>query len=713
MANLQICHPHMDKLLSPRSLAFVGANDKGNSCTLAMRTAIMLGFKGSIFPVNPNYDSIDGLRCYGSLLDLPETPDSVIVGAPADGALAVLAQAEKAGVPAATLYSAGFADSGTAAGMARQTQLLGVAKRSGMLVAGPNCMGALSFQRGFGGSFASLPGRIKVGGISIVSQSGGLINAFMELGYARDLAFNYLISAGNEAVVRTADYLDWLADDGGTKVIISCLESVKDGRAYLAALTKATARKPVVILKLGRSEAGQQATQAHTGALAASDEVFSTVCRRAGAVLVDNIDQALEAAAMLDRLSLPAGPGIVIFSTSGGATALTTDLADKIGLTCQPLQPHTNERLQSIYAAPRPFINPFDVGSYPLMAKGDNMTKTLQALADDDSVHMMACVMVVQRDLKGNRAGVYDQVRSFMANCAKPFAIIPEATLHWRDVPPDLGTHVAAGLLDGLIGLRALRDYADFRRRLSTRKPVAPGRPVSVPRRPGRSVLTEYESKRVLADAGLPVTREELARTVDEALSEAHRIGYPVAMKIQSPSLMHKTDVGGVILGIKDAESLQASFRRLMESEVVTAAGDVDGVLVQEMLADNVEVLVGMIRDATFGPVVVISPGGVLADLAGDAARLALAPFDEEQADELVASVPVVERLLAGFRGRPKADRAALVSLLAQFSQFAAGLDEAVIAVDLNPVGVLQEGRGVQIMDAAIELAIYESPLRS
>lgn len=697
-------HPRMEKLLNPRSLAFVGANDKGNSCTRAMRTAVALGFSGPIFPVNPNYDSIDGLRCYPSLLDLPERPDSVMVGAPARSAMDVLTQAEQAGVGAITFYSAGFSDAGNPAGIARQAQLLSVAERSGMLVAGPNCMGALSFQRGFGGSFASLPGRIKVGGISIVSQSGGLINAFMELGYARDLAFNYLISAGNEAVVHTADYLDWLADDDATKVIISCLESVKNGSAYLDALTKATARKPVVILKLGRSEAGQQATQAHTGALAASDEVFSTVCLSAGAVLVNSIDEALEVAAMFERMPLPDGDGVVIFSTSGGATALTTDIADRIGLACQPLQPQTNERLQNIYAAPRPFTNPFDVGSYPLMARGDNMTKTLQTLAEDDTVHMIACVMVVQRDMKGNRAGVYDQVRSFMAHSQKPFAIIPEATLHWREVPPDLGSHVASSLEEGLNGLRALRDYAGFRRRLATRKQIAPGRTISIARRRGRFALTEYESKKMLADAGLPVTHERLARTVEEALSAAQCIGYPVALKIQSPSLMHKSDAGGVILNIEDAASLQTAFRRMLESAAVTSASEVDGVLVQEMVSDAVEILVGMKRDPTFGPVVALSPGGVLADLLGDAARLELAPFDEEVADELVASAPVVERLLAGFRGRPKADRAALVSLLARFSQFAASIDQAAIAIDLNPVGVLPEGRGVRIMDATIEL---------
>ena len=368
------------------------------------------------------------------------------------------------------------------------------------------------------------------------------------------------------------------------------------------------------------------------------------------------------------------------------------------------MQPHTNERLQSIYASPRPFINPFDVGSYPLMAKGDNMTKTMQVLAEDDSVHMMACVMVVQRDLKGNRSGVFDQVRSFVANCSKPFVIIPEATLHWRDVPPDLGTHVAASLHDGLIGLRALSDYADFRRRLSTRAPAMAGSAVKLSRRPGRSVLTEYESKQALSSAGLPVTREELAVTVEEGLSAAERIGYPVALKIQSPELMHKTEAGGVVLEIRDADSLRELFRRLLDSAAAKEAGGIDGVLVQEMVADSIEVLVGMYRDPTFGPVVVVSPGGVLAELAGDAARLALAPFDEQGADELLASAPIVERLLAGFRGRPKADRPALVRMLAQFSQFVAALDPAVVAVDLNPVGVLSEGRGVQIMDASIEL---------
>lgn len=695
---------NIECLLDPRSIAVVGANDKGNSGARVIRGAVASGFKGPVWPINPKYEQLEGLACFPSLAALPAVPDVVAVNVPTKAALDVLREGAQAGVRAMIFFSGGFTDAGTPEGLARHKEMVAVAAECGMLVGGPNCLGILSFKRQFCASFASTPGPMKVGGISIVSQSGGLINAFMELGYARGLGFNYVISAGNEAVVNAADHLDWLADDDGTSVVVCALESVKDGASFRAALAKASRCKPVVMLKLGRSDAGQQATLAHTGYLAGSDAVFAALCAQHGVTMVENIDQALECAAMFDRLPLPQGDNAVIFSTSGGATVLTTDIATKLGMTFPPLTPATNARMQEIYGAKRPFINPFDVGSYPLMAKGRNMTATMRTLAEDSSVHLFACVMVMQRELKANRMDLFEQIKAFVPTCSKPFVLIPEATYHWNDFPPEIGVHVSASLQDGLIGLKSLQDYARWRRQMSDRQPAA-GPMLDIKPRDGRTVLTEYESKRVLAAAGMPVTREELAQSADEAAAAAARIGYPVALKVQSPALMHKTEAGGVELRLGDAAAVRAAFSRLTARARAHGVASLDGVLVQEMVSGGVEFLIGMKRDPTFGPVVVVSAGGVLVDLLGDAARLRLAPFDRRDAEAMLAGSPAAEKLLAGFRGQPPADRDALIDMIAAFAGLVTRLPADIVAVDLNPVIVLQRGRGAVIVDASIEFA--------
>lgn len=703
--NKPLRRANIECLLDPRSIAVVGANDKGNSGARVIRGAVASGFKGPVWPINPKYEQLEGLACYPSLAALPAVPDLVAVNVPTRAALEVLREGAQAGVRAMIFFSGGFTDAGTPEGLARHREMVAVAAHSGMVIGGPNCLGVLSFKRRFCASFASTPGAMVAGGISIVSQSGGLINAFMELGHARGLGFNYVISAGNEAVVNAADHLDWLADDNGTSVIVCALESVKDGAAFRAALAKASLRKPVVMLKLGRSDAGQQATLAHTGYLAGSDAVFGALCAQYGVTLVESIDQALECAGMFDRLPLPQGDNAVIFSTSGGATVLATDIATRIGMTFPPLSPATNARMQEIYGAKRPFINPFDVGSYPLMAKGRNMTATMQALIEDDSVHLMACVMVMQRDLKANRMDLFDQIKAVAPTCPKPFVLIPEATYHWREFPPDVGTHVAASLHDGLIGLKALQDYARWRRQgRGDGATQARGRPIAIAARAGLNVLTEHESKKILAEAGLPITREILAQSADEAAAGAARIGYPVALKVQSPALMHKTEANAIALGLGAEAAVRQAFDQVTAAASRHGVARIDGVLVQEMVSGGVEFLLGAKRDPTFGLVVAVSAGGVFANLLADAVRLALPPVGRAEAEAMIAGSPVAEKLLAGFRGQPAGDREALVSLIADFAAWVMRLPDEVAAVDLNPVIVGAKGSGVRIVDASIEL---------
>jgi acyl-CoA synthetase (NDP forming) len=269
-----MAHPHLAQLLAPSSLAIVGANDKGNVGARALKIAIAMGFPGAIYPVNPNYESLQGLPCYPSLAQLPIVPDAVAISVPIGGALAVLGEAADAGIPSAVMFSEGFADAGTAAGASRHEALRAIVARSGMAICGPNCAGLFSLQRRYAATFTNLPAGLLPGGISIVSQSGGLINALLELGRNRQLGFNYVISSGNETVVTGADYLDWLAEDNDTKVIIAIIEGIKDGARLRDALTRASGRKPVLVLKLGRSDGGKRATLAHTGSLAGRDDAF-------------------------------------------------------------------------------------------------------------------------------------------------------------------------------------------------------------------------------------------------------------------------------------------------------------------------------------------------------------------------------------------------------------------------------------------------------
>jgi acyl-CoA synthetase (NDP forming) len=698
-------HPHLAKLLSPRSVAIVGPNDKGNAGARALQNVVDSGFKGPIYPVNPNYDALDGRKCYPSLAALPEVPDSVIIAVPTASALPVVRDAETIGTPSIVLYCDGFVDLGTEEGFRRNAELMEIVNRTGMAVQGPNCMGTRGLRHGYSSSYGRNQNSIRAGGISIVSQSGGLINAFIELGDSRALGFNYMISAGNEAVVNAADYLEWLAQDSETKVIICIVEGVKDGARFRAALQRATRAKPVVVLKLGRSEAGQRATVAHTGSLAGREEIFAALCEQSGAALVETVDAALESAAMFMRVPLPRGDNIVIFSTSGGATVLTTDLATKLGLRFPPLPPHTNIEMQRIFDIKKDFINPFDVTAQPRLARGNNMTRCLEALLAVDTFDLIGCVLIIQRDLAGGNQKLLDQVRVIAANAKTPIILFPEATMHWNEAPPDPGVHVASSLSDGLIALRALVNYAAFRRKLSdapsANRPNAPRTPWPDDR---RQLLTEFESKRLLGAAGLPVTREELVHTADEAVAAARRIGLPVALKVQSPDLIHKSDAGALALGLATDDDVRRAFQRLLTDVFAHQPGAaINGVLVQEMVSGGFEVLLGMKRDPTFGPVVVVSPGGIFVELFEGSAKLGLAPLDAGEADGLVRGSGALEKLLAGFRGRPPADRAALVKLIADFAHFVEGLSDEVVAVDLNPVMVLPQGRGVTIVDATIE----------
>jgi len=693
----------IEALLRPRAIALVGVSAKGGAGANILRSGERFGFAVPTWPVNPNATEISGQRCYASLRDLPQTPDCVVVAVPAGVVLDVVSEAAALGVRGVYVVSEGFADAANDEGRERQAKLVALARSANIALAGPNCMGIASLNYRFAATMADIPSTAVAGGISLVSQSGGLLNSFAELVTNRGIGANYLISSGNEAVLEMADYIEFLADDPATRVIACIMEGAKNGRRFRAAIERAARKKPLVVLKLGRSEFGQRATLAHTGTLAGRHEAFAALFRQNGVALVDSIDALVETAALLDLAPLPQGDRVVMMTVSGGATSLIGDLGEAAGLNFPPIAEATNARIQNILGVERAFGNPLDTVGLPRLRKDGNISAVVQAMLEDDGIDLIGLVLGMRGDGWDSHQELIDRLAAAAKGARKPVTVVSfmsnSLTRHWRGYSQSNGLPLIEDLERGLRAVRHLIDYAKFRRSAERHHVLAPAQVASQPR---VRVLTEAQSKEILGAAGLPVTREALARDPAEAMRLAAEIGGAVALKIQSHDIAHKSDIGGVHLNARTAAEVEAAAHKVLENARRNCpTATIDGILVQEMVEDGVEFILGMTYDATFGPLVVCGAGGVTVEVFKDAAVL-LPPFTAEEARAAIASLKVAT-LLDGFRGAPPRDLAALVDCCVRFGDFVAATDGQYAAIDLNPVLVCARGYGVRIADALME----------
>jgi acyl-CoA synthetase (NDP forming) len=706
-------HPTMpmlpaEALLRPRSIALVGISSKGGAGARILESGQRFGFTVPTWPVNPNYSEVGGHRCYGSLRDLPDVPDCLIVSAPADAVLAILAEASGLGVRSALVVSEGFSDAATDQGRERQRRLVTLAGATSMAIAGPNCMGIASLNYRFAATMADIPQQAIGGGISLVSQSGGLLNAFAELTANRGIGVNYFISSGNEAVLEMADYIEYLADDPPTKVIACIMEGVKNGRRFRAAVERAARRKPIVVLKLGRSEFGQRAALAHTGTLAGSHDAFAALFRQNGVALVDSIDALVETSALFEHSPLPPGNRVVMMTVSGGATSLIGDLGEAAGINFPPIGPTTNRRLQAILGIEREFGNPLDTVGLPRLRKDRNITAVLQALMEDDGIDVIGLVLGMRAEGWAAHQELVDQVAAAAKDTHKPLLVVSfmsnSLTAHWRGYACGHGLPLLEDLERGLEAVRHLVDYAAFRRRAANRPSQASAAQarmdIALPFK--RRIFTEMESKKILATANLPITRESLARNPDEAVRIAAEIGGPVALKVQSADIPHKSDVGGVHLGASMAAEVGQAAQQILENARRHCPhATIDGILVQEMVEDGVEFILGMTYDEQFGPLIVCGAGGVTVGVFKDTA-VGLPPLTSEDILDMLGSLKVA-KTFDGFRGAAPRDVDALVACCVRFAEFVVATEGRFAAIDLNPVLVCARGRGVRIADALIE----------
>jgi acetyltransferase len=698
----------IEALLRPRSIAFVGVSARGGGAGVKMmESAGIFDFEGPVWPIHPSATEIAGRKAFKTLAETPEPPDCVIIAVPADGVLKVLDDAAAAHVKSALVVSEGFADAANDEGRARQKELVAFADRTKMAIAGPNCMGIASFAHHYATTMADIPATAVAGGVSLVSQSGGLLNAFAELCGNRGLGMNYLISMGNQAVVDLADYIDFLVEDSATSVIALIMEGAKNGRRLRAAIARAAPKKPIVVLKLGRSVVGQAATLAHTGTLAGKHEAFEALFKQNGVALVDSIDELVETAGLFASAPLPKGDRVAIFTVSGGATSLMGDLGDKAGVHFPPIREATNKKLQAIIEVDRSFNNPIDTVGMPRLRRGDNMARLLETLNDDDEIDVVGLALGMRMEGAESHDALVEDIAKAMraAQNKKPLVVVSfvggSLTKRWRGYAAEHGVALLDNPEISMRAIRHLADYGAYRRRLEEAPSAQKRSSYAVPDLPGGKTLTEAESKIILGEAGLPVTKEALAKTPAEAAALWREINAPVALKIQSPDIPHKSDVGGVFLGARTAAEVERAAARVLENSVKACPkAAIDGILVQEMVEDGVEFILGMTYDDQFGPLVVLGSGGVMVEIFKDAA-VRLPPLSREDVREMIGGLKA-SKLLEGFRGAAPRDIDALIDCCVRFADFVAATDGKFAAIDLNPVFVCPRGKGVRIADALI-----------
>lgn len=684
-------------LFRPRSVAIIGASD--DPARISGRPVRYLregGFKGPIFPVNPKRTLVQGLKAYPSVSALPEVPDVALVAVSAELTPGAVRECAQRGVKAAVLFSAGYAET-SAEGRLVQEEIVAVARAGGMRVLGPNCLGVFNSALGFYGTFANSldRGLPAPGPVAVVSQSGAYGAHLSYVARARGMGVGYCITTGNEADVDVAQSLHWLARQPDVAVIMAYAEGVRDSATFLEALRIAHEhQKPVIFLKVGSSAVGARAVSSHTAALAGADAVYDAVFRQYGVHRARSTEEQLDVAYACARGILPKGNKLGIVTVSGGAGVQLCDAAERHGLDVAPMPEAAQKKLKALL---------------PYAAVGNPVDATAQALNDMRLVVRNFEVMLEE--------GGYDALVGYFTTvpAARPFArplreAILEGTRNYRDrlivlcmvADADIvRAYEEAGFLvfeDADRAVVALGALARFRRAFDTglvsRARVAAAKPL--PRE-----LSEHEAKQVLAAAGIPVLPERLARSADEAADAALALGFPVAMKIASPDIAHKTEIGGVLLDVPHAQAVRAGFEALRErARQAAPQARIEGVLIAPMAPRGVETILGVMRDPTFGPVVLFGLGGVFVEVFKDV-TLRLAPFDEREALAMIGEVKG-RALLEGVRGGPPSDTQALARALVALGEFAAAHAETLESIDINPFLVLPQGQGALALDALI-----------
>jgi acyl-CoA synthetase (NDP forming) len=696
----------VQSLLSPKSIAIVGASEKVGPGFNAVKALEFVGYEGEVHLVNPRSPELFGRRTYASLDDIPGSVDAVFVAVGAEAVVDVAKQAVRKGAGAMAILSSGFGE--TEDGKAAQQALIKIAEANDIAVCGPNCLGLLNFVGRTALFGTSLPDHVGRGGVAAIVQSGSVGIAL--LNSARGIGFSYLITTGNEAVTSASDYIDAVIDDPSVSTILVFAEQIKKPAAFMKALRRARdANKPVIVLKSGRSQSGKAAVMAHTGAIAGSDEACDAALLATGAIQVHSIDELIETALLASSISArPTGSQLGGLSLSGGEIALVLDAAEELGVAFAPLGP-AKPKVKALLPPFAHLANPLDLtwaGLYdPNVAKD-----CAEAIASQDDVGMLVLIQDAPSRLGAQQAARYSRLLEAVASGASAAKTPVVALSNVSDQPhsalQDVADKAKIPYLRGTrVGLSAISRYVTWS--TSSTRTLVGGSPreANLARSgldlvPSHRLAAEHEARDVLKSYGVEGPRETFAASVNEAVAAAQDIGFPIVLKGLVENMVHKSDAGLVKVGLASTEEVRRATEAMLVSAAKFPANKFFGFLVQRKVSSLGEIFVGARVDADFGPLVVVGAGGVQVELYKDVA-IRLAPIDEDAAREAIASTKVAQ-LLGGFRGAPVGDIQAVARTVSALSRFMADFSDRIHEIEINPLAVLEKGQGCVALDCVL-----------
>jgi acetyl coenzyme A synthetase (ADP forming)-like protein len=699
--------------LEPRSIAVIGASQReGAIGNKLFRNLLQQGFAGVVYPVNPNAEVVASVKAYPSVLEIPGEVDLAVVIVPAAIVHDVVQQCGRKGVRGVVIISAGFGESGPE-GIKRQEELLATVRSYGMRLVGPNCMGIIntnsrvSMNATFSAVFPP------TGNIAFCSQSGALGLAILEYAQSLNVGLSSYVSIGNRADVSSNDFLQCWQEDPATNVILLYLESFGNPRKFARIAREVTATKPVVAVKSGRTTAGSRAAASHTGALATGEAASEALFRQAGIIRVDTLEELFDVANLLDHQPLPRGRRVAILTNGGGPGIMTADACAARGFEFPTLSDITLSGLKSFLPERASVANPVDITAE---ATAEDYSRALKLLVDDERVDIVIVIFIPPIVIQPE--AVAHAIREAASEFRQQGKTLLASFMSSRGAPAELGRKEGGFIPcftfpeSTAAALARACDYSDWLRRP---KGVVPEL-ANIDRKRAEQLVKsarERSSGPMWLDAvsvagllhayGIPAAQSKTAKTAEEAAKSATDIGFPVAVKILSDTITHKTEVGGVILDLHSAEEVVAACTQLSQRIAnMGRADEMQGVIVQKMITEGVEVIVGVIQDPSFGPLILFGTGGIYTELFKDV-TFSLHPLTDVAAHEMVRSVKAYQ-LLEGWRGSKPSDVAALEDLLLRVSAMVEDLPQ-ISELDLNPVKVLERDGGCVVVDARVRLS--------
>ncbi len=683
-------------------VAVIGASSNPHKLSYGILKNLISTYKGGIYPVNPGSPEILGKTCYASISEVPDPLDLAVIVLPVAATPATLEACGQRGIKAVVIITGGFKEVG-ASGQEIEEQCLSIARQYGMRLIGPNCVGVMNLHTGLNTTFIN--GVPDLGGIGFLSQSGAVCGGVVDLVKGKKIGFSHFFSLGNEADVTETDIIEYMGDDPRTTVIAAYVEQIRDGRRFLEVAREVSRKKPIVLLKAGRSSAGARAVSSHTGSLAGSHAAYQAAFKQSGVIEVNTMTELFDVAMTLDFQPLPKGKRAVIITNAGGPAALASDSLSFNGFTLEDLEPQTCQILRQNLAPAAQVGNPVDMlgGAEPKEYK-----VAVETLLADKNVDVILPMLVPQALV--NPGEVAQAIVDASKGSTKPVLSCILGDLSVGEARLVLqGNRMPMFVYPETMGivLKAISTYADWRGNKTESSTALTGIDKSeVEKRfkasGSQKVFGELETRPLLAAYGIPVIKGGMATDPQKAASLAKEIGFPVVMKIVSPQILHKSDVGGISLNLKDeAEVVKAYERMFTDIGKKMPEAHLEGVMIEGMAGRGQEVIVGLKRDAGFGPVVMFGLGGIYVELFKDVS-FRVAPVSKTEALEMIRETHA-GRLLTGFRGQPQADLDAVVSTIQRLGQLALDFPE-IEEAEVNPLLVYPQGQGAVVLDGRIIL---------